>query len=135
MPGVGSNRRHLTVLATLDGVGILKAAETGAYHRVMPYAPLLREDEIATALADLPDWTREGEAIVRAARCPSFRAAIELVNAVADAAETADHHPDMEIVWRRVTFRLTSKASGGLTARDIELARRIDELVPAEPAT
>ena len=100
----------------------------------MPYAPLLSEDEIAAALAALPGWTRESEAIVRVVRCPSFRAAIDLVDAVADAAESADHHPDMEIVWRRVTFRLTSKASGGITARDIELARRINELA-AEPAT
>jgi 4a-hydroxytetrahydrobiopterin dehydratase len=68
-------------------------------------------------------------------RCSSFRAAIDLVNAVADAAEAADHHPDIEVVWRRVTFRLTSKASGGLTARDVELASRIDELVAAAVAT
>ncbi len=101
----------------------------------MPYAPLLSEDEIASALADLPDWTRDGEVIVRAVRCPSFRAAIDLVNAVADAAEAADHHPDIEVVWRRVTFRLTSKASGGLTARDVKLARRINELAAAAVAT
>lgn len=94
----------------------------------MPYAPLLSEDEISVALAALPDWTREGEAIMRVVRCPSFRAAIDLVNAVADAAEAADHHPDIEIVWRRVTFRLTSKASGGLTRRDVELAAEIDSL-------
>jgi len=95
----------------------------------MPYAPRLSADEIADALAALPEWTREGEAIVRAVRCTSFRAAIDLVNAVADAAEEADHHPDIEIVWRRVTFRLTSKASGGLTQRDVEMAAEIDRLV------
>jgi 4a-hydroxytetrahydrobiopterin dehydratase len=95
----------------------------------MPYAPLLADPELAEALAGLPDWTRDGDAIVRAVRCESFRQAIELVNAVADAAEAADHHPDIEIVWRRVTFRLTSKASGGLTARDTELAAEIDRLV------
>ena len=95
----------------------------------MPYAALLGPDEIAAALAALPNWIREGEAIVRAVRCASFRAAIDLVNAVADAAEAADHHPDIEIVWRRVTFRLTSKASGGLTARDTAVAAEIDALV------
>ncbi|HEY7332075.1 MAG TPA: 4a-hydroxytetrahydrobiopterin dehydratase [Candidatus Limnocylindria bacterium] len=101
----------------------------------MPYAALLDADEIASALAGLSEWRREGDAIVRAVRCSSFRAAIDLVNAVADAAEAADHHPDIEVVWRRVTFRLTSKASGGLTARDVELASRIDELVAAAVAT
>ena len=95
----------------------------------MPYAPRLSADEIADALAALPEWTREGEAIARGVRCASFREAIGLVNAVADAAEAADHHPDIEIVWRRVTFRLTSKASGGLTQRDVEMAAEIDRLV------
>ena len=100
----------------------------------MPYAPLLREDEIASALAALPDWTREGEAMARTVRCASFRAAIDLVKSVADAAEAADHHPDITIVWRRVTFRLTSKASGGLTTRDVDLAGTIDRLVEAPAA-
>ena len=99
----------------------------------MPYAPLLSDAELQAELARLPEWTREGEAIVRTVRCATFRQAIELVNAVADAAERADHHPDFEIVWRRVTFRLTSKASGGLTQRDVDLATEIDRLVAAAP--
>jgi 4a-hydroxytetrahydrobiopterin dehydratase len=98
----------------------------------MPYAPLLAEPELAAALAELPDWTREGETISRSVRCGSFRQAIALVDAVADAAEEADHHPDIDIVWRRVTFRLTSKASGGLTRRDVELAATIDRLAAAD---
>jgi len=95
----------------------------------MPYAPLLAEPEISAALAALPDWRREGEAIVRTVRCASFREAIAFVDRVADAAEESDHHPDIEIVWRRVTLRLTSKASGGLTERDVAMAGRIDALV------
>jgi 4a-hydroxytetrahydrobiopterin dehydratase len=95
----------------------------------MPYAPLLDTPALAEALAALPEWSREGDWLVRTVRCPSFRAAIELVNRVADAAEAADHHPDIEIVWRRVTFRLTSKASGGLTERDTQMAAAIDRLV------
>ena len=94
----------------------------------MPYAPLLTQPEIDQALHALPEWRREGEAIVRTLRCPTFRDAIELVNRVADAAEEADHHPDIEIVWRRVTFRLTTKASGGLTQKDLAMAVQIDSL-------
>lgn len=94
----------------------------------MPYAPLLPGEDLDQALRALPDWNREGDWLVRTVRCPSFRAAIALVNRVADAAEAADHHPDIEIVWRRVTFRLTSKASGGLTARDTDMAGTIDGL-------
>lgn len=67
--------------------------------------------------------------MVRSVRLPTFRAAIELVDRVADAAEAADHHPDMEIAWRRVTFRLTTKASGGLTFRDMDMAAEIERLV------
>ena len=97
----------------------------------MPYAPLLAAPEIDAGLATLPEWRREGDALVRTVRCASFRAAIDLVDQVADAAEEADHHPDIEIVWRRVTFRLTSKASGGLTQRDLAMAARIDGLAAA----
>ena len=94
----------------------------------MPYAPLLSEAEVAAALASAPDWTREANAITRTIRCPSFRGAIALVNRVADAAEAADHHPDILIRWRRVTFTLSTHASGGLTAKDFALAHGIDDL-------
>ena len=96
--------------------------------RPMPYAPLLSEPEIAERLRELPDWRREGDWIVRTVRCPTFREAIDLVNRVADAAEEADHHPDIEINWRRVTFRLTTKASGGLSHKDIAMAAQIEAL-------
>jgi len=94
----------------------------------MPYAPLLSESEIAAALAVVPEWGREGATLVRTFECPTFRAAIALVDRVADAAEEADHHPDIAINWRRVTFTLTTKASHGLTAKDVALARAIDGL-------
>ncbi len=79
-------------------------------------------------MATLPAWQRSGEMIIRTVRCPSFRAAIALVTALADAAEQADHHPDIDIRWRRVTFRLTTHASDGLTERDVGLAVEIDRL-------
>jgi 4a-hydroxytetrahydrobiopterin dehydratase len=98
----------------------------------MPYAPLLPPEEIDQALRDLPDWRREGDSLVRTVRCPSFRAAIDLVDRVADAAEGADHHPDIEINWRRVTFRLTTKAAGGLTFRDLGMAVEIERLAAGD---
>jgi 4a-hydroxytetrahydrobiopterin dehydratase len=61
-------------------------------------------------------------------RCETFRDSISLVNRVADAAEEADHHPDIVINWRRVTFRLTTKASKGLSAKDLAMAATIDGL-------
>jgi 4a-hydroxytetrahydrobiopterin dehydratase len=98
----------------------------------MPYAPLLAETEIDAALGEQPAWRREGAELVREVRCPSFMDAIRLVNQVAEAAEGADHHPDIDIRWRRVTFRLTTKAAGGLTERDLGMVAAIDSLVPAE---
>jgi 4a-hydroxytetrahydrobiopterin dehydratase len=97
----------------------------------MPYATLLTEDQIAAELAGVPAWAREGDAISRTVRCPTFRAAIALVEGVADAAEAADHHPDILIRWRRVTFTLSTHASGGLTAKDFAMAAQIDGLVGA----
>jgi 4a-hydroxytetrahydrobiopterin dehydratase len=94
----------------------------------MPYAPLLSEAEILEGLAALPDWRRDGETIVRTVKAATFLDAIALVNRVAEAAEAADHHPDILINWRRVTFTLSTHAAHGLTARDVAMARQIDEL-------
>lgn len=100
----------------------------------MPWAPLLSNEEIDEVLRDRPAWRREGDTLVRTVRCPTFQDAMALVNQVADAAEAADHHPDVDIRWRRVTFRLTTKAADGLTRRDAEMAATIDGLVPAQAA-
>ena len=95
----------------------------------MPYADPLTDDEVAAALAGLDGWTREADAIRRTIVCADFRAAIALVNAVGDAAEAANHHPDIEVRrYRRVTFTLTTHAAGAITARDMELAAEIDGL-------
>ncbi|MFI1911750.1 4a-hydroxytetrahydrobiopterin dehydratase [Nocardia sp. NPDC020380] len=89
---------------------------------------LLSEEEIAKALTDLPEWTRTGDSISRTVQAPSFLAGIELVRKVAEAAEAADHHPDIDIRWRRITFTLSTHSAGGLTGLDAALAREIDRL-------
>ncbi len=86
----------------------------------------LSEEQIANALADLPQWTRTGEAITRTAETASFSTAIKVVDAVAEQAEALDHHPDIDIRWRTLTFLLTTHSSGGLTSLDITLAHLID---------
>ena len=87
------------------------------------------DDQITAALEGLPHWRREGDAITRAVDAPSFLEGIELVVAVARAAETADHHPDIDVRWRTVTFTLSTHSEGGLTAKDFALASEIDDLV------
>lgn len=89
---------------------------------------LLTETEIAAALDSLPDWHRSGDALTRTVRAASFPAGIDLVRRVAEAAEAANHHPDIDIRWRKVTFTLSTHAVGGLTALDVALAREIDRL-------
>ncbi|MET7771174.1 4a-hydroxytetrahydrobiopterin dehydratase [Nocardia sp. NPDC005366] len=91
---------------------------------------LLTESEIAEAVATLPNWTRSGPALTRTVTAASFPAGIELVRAVAEVAEAADHHPDIDIRWRDVTFALSTHSAGGLTQLDVSLAREIDRLAP-----
>ncbi|MEO8510419.1 MAG: 4a-hydroxytetrahydrobiopterin dehydratase [Chloroflexota bacterium] len=101
----------------------------------MPYATPLTDDELAHALARLPDWTRLGASMSRTVDLADFRGAVALVNRVADAAEAANHHPDILIHgYRHVTFTLSTHDAGALTARDVELAAQIDRLVPASDA-
>jgi 4a-hydroxytetrahydrobiopterin dehydratase len=103
-------------------------------------AELLSPQEVDAALAGLTGWsggtdaTSGTDAISRTVEAPSFPAAIRLVVEVAKAAEDADHHPDIDIRWRRVTFQLSTHSAGGVTAKDTALARRIDELAEAHEA-
>jgi 4a-hydroxytetrahydrobiopterin dehydratase len=99
----------------------------------MPYADPLTDAELAAALAALPAWSREDDTIRRTVKAAGFRAAVELVNAVAEAAEAANHHPDVHITgYRNVTFELSTHAAKAVTRRDIELATEIDRLVEAQ---
>jgi 4a-hydroxytetrahydrobiopterin dehydratase len=98
----------------------------------MPYATPLTDAELAEALVSLPEWTREGVTIRRSVQVADFAGAIALVNAVANAAEAANHHPDIHITgYRHVSFELSTHAAKALTRRDIELATEIDRLVAA----
>lgn len=90
--------------------------------------PRLTDDQVLAALADLPDWAREGALIVKDFTLATFPAAIEFVVALAERAESANHHPDIDIRWRRVRIALTTHDEGGLTEKDVALARVIDDL-------
>ncbi|HEX6888860.1 MAG TPA: 4a-hydroxytetrahydrobiopterin dehydratase [Candidatus Nanopelagicales bacterium] len=81
--------------------------------------------EAQAALAGLPGWQRDGEVITATYAMESFLTGIELVRLAGMSAEAANHHPDIDVRSRQVTFRLTTHEGGGLTMRDVNLARRI----------
>lgn len=84
------------------------------------------EAQIEERLARLEGWQRTGSEIRRTYTFETFPGAIEFVNRVAGLAEAADHHPDIDIRYTRVTLALSTHSAGGLTGRDFDLAERID---------
>ncbi|MDG4833112.1 4a-hydroxytetrahydrobiopterin dehydratase [Solwaraspora sp. WMMD1047] len=94
-------------------------------------ADVLTAETVRSELAGLTDWTGDQASISRTVELGSFPAAIAVVDRVAVVAEELDHHPDIDIRWRTVTFRCATHSAGGTTRRDLELARRIDEIVRA----
>jgi 4a-hydroxytetrahydrobiopterin dehydratase len=88
----------------------------------------LSPEKIEAALATVPAWKKQGATITRTYSFKDFPAAVKFVNAVAELAEQAWHHPDIDIRWNKVTLALTTHDAGGLTEKDFELARKFDAL-------
>lgn len=89
---------------------------------------VLSPSEIQEKLKSLPLWKLEGREIVREVTFADFVRAMDFVNAVADRAERAGHHPDIDIRYNKVRLALISHDAGGLTHRDFDLAASIDAL-------
>ena len=89
---------------------------------------LLSEDAITRELAEVPGWTRSGDAITTTVQQKDFAAAMLYAAAVGHFAEAANHHPDITIEWNKVTLTLSTHSAGGLTGADFALARRIGTL-------
>ena len=77
------------------------------------------------------EWQEQDGALVREFELPTFAAAIEFVVELAGIAESYDHHPDIDIRYRRVTVRWTTHSEGGITEKDREMAERTSALAPA----
>lgn len=93
--------------------------------------PLLNPGERRELTSMLPAWTVGDTTLEREVTAATFLGAIDWVVQIAREAESLDHHPDIDIRWRKVRLVLSTHDSGGLTARDVELARRIDSIVDA----
>jgi 4a-hydroxytetrahydrobiopterin dehydratase len=97
---------------------------------------LLAPEALQSFLAQHPEWKHEGGMLRRTYEAPTFLDGIAFVERVARAAEQANHHPDIDIRWRKVTLALVTHDAGGLTFRDTALAAEADRLftqaVPAK---
>jgi 4a-hydroxytetrahydrobiopterin dehydratase len=92
--------------------------------------PLLKLEtsQIISELTSIPNWKQNGDVISRTFQFKDFLGAIKFVNAVAEIAETAWHHPDIDIRWNKVTLALTTHDAEGLTEKDFALAKKFDKL-------
>jgi 4a-hydroxytetrahydrobiopterin dehydratase len=91
----------------------------------------LDDTAITEALRALPGWRHDSGTLVRTAELPNFPAAIEVVDRVAELAERSDHHPDIDIRWRTLTFRCATHSVGAITDLDLRLAAGISTLIAA----
>jgi 4a-hydroxytetrahydrobiopterin dehydratase len=91
-------------------------------------APVLSDIEIQRALGQLPGWSRRANVITKTFVAATFPAGITFVSRIADAAEAVQHHPDIDIRYTKITIALSTHDSGGLTQKDIDLARVIEGL-------
>jgi len=91
------------------------------------------EAEIEGKLKDLPGWWVENGWIRRTYKTDGWPITLMLVNAIGYVAEAANHHPDLTVTWAKLTVKLQNHAAGGITDKDFELARKIEDVVLWRP--
>lgn len=94
----------------------------------MAAVPPLSDIEIQRELGALPGWARRGNTLVKSYTFNAFPAGVDWVRRVADLAESMNHHPDIDIRYTKITATLSTHDSGGITTKDIALAKGIDAL-------
>ena len=93
----------------------------------------LKDDEINARLKTLEGWTRQGEAIRKQYTFRDFPEAVLFVSALVPGAEAADHHPDIEIHYKKVILSYSTHSEGGITAKDFDGATLADEAAAQVP--
>ncbi len=91
-------------------------------------AQLLTEAEVQNLASNLSDWTVDGSKLQSRRQFKDFLQAMEFVNKLVEPAESAGHHPDIEISYNKVRITLTTHDAGGLTRKDFELAKEISQI-------
>jgi 4a-hydroxytetrahydrobiopterin dehydratase len=108
---------------TIDGC-VVTATHPLDYRRGMPSD--LTPDQISVFSVEHSHWERSGESISRTFTFADFNEAMGFVIRVGLASEVADHHPDIDIRWNKVTIVLSTHSEGALTSKDLDLARQFD---------
>ena len=93
---------------------------------------VLSDSDVDAALPTLQGWERIDGTLRRSVTFPTFLDGIEWVRTIAELAELADHHPDIDIRWRTVTFTLSTHSAGGITGKDLHLAREINSALAGQ---
>jgi 4a-hydroxytetrahydrobiopterin dehydratase len=97
--------------------------------------PPLSDDEVRKGLGSLPGWERRNDEIEKVYELPSFADGIAFVTRVGFLAEKADHHPDLDVRWRKVRVVLSTHSEGGITDKDLALAAEIESVAGGSSPT
>jgi 4a-hydroxytetrahydrobiopterin dehydratase len=95
----------------------------------------LSDDEVRAGLVELDGWELDGDRITRVYRLGGFPQAVAFVVRVSYLAEAADHHPDLDIRYNRVRVSLSTHSEGGVTGKDLDLARNVHSVAGELGAT
>jgi 4a-hydroxytetrahydrobiopterin dehydratase len=96
--------------------------------------PTLSEAQINNELKSLPGWEYKDNSLSKLFRFKEFMDGIRFIGRVAEMAEAADHHPDMHVNYTRVTFVCSTHSEGGVTDKDLRLAKQIEQAFSAQGA-
>ena len=91
--------------------------------------PVLTDEQVDAAAKSLGGWERVDGALRRSVKFGAFLEGIDAVRRVAEHAEREDHHPDIDIRWRTVTFVLVTHSEGGITDKDVQMAAEINQVI------
>jgi 4a-hydroxytetrahydrobiopterin dehydratase len=94
----------------------------------MTRSSALPAEQVAAALETLPQWSGGTDGIERTFTRIDFRRAADMLGELAAVTEELDHHPDVDVRWQTLRIFLVTHSAGGVTALDLEFARRVDEL-------